>query len=87
LNVYGLCGEAVKRLRGELSRDAIEKRGGPSTKQLGRIENSATVPTSPMLAKLAKAHNLSFEEYLKKLLKASEDIESEKINAFKKTKK
>ena len=76
LNVYGLCGQAVKRLRGELSREAIEKRGGPSSKQLGRIENSATAPSSPMLAKLAKASGVSFEEYLKNLLKASEEIES-----------
>jgi hypothetical protein len=71
-------------LRGDLSREAIEKLGGPSTKQLGRIEKSATAPSSPMLVRLAKAHNVSFEEYLKKLLKASEDIESEQIAAFKK---
>jgi hypothetical protein len=87
LNVYGVCGQAVKRLRGELSQNAIEKLGGPSTKQLGRIENSATAPSSPMLAKLAKSHGMAFEEYLQKLLKTSEKIESEKIAAFKKNKK
>jgi hypothetical protein len=87
LNVYGMCGQAVKRLRGELSQQAIEKLGGPSTKQLGRIENMPTAPTLPMLAKLAKAHGVSFEEYLKKLLKTSETLESEQIEAFKKKQK
>jgi hypothetical protein len=87
LNVYGMCGHAVKRLRGELSQQAIEKLGGPSTKQLGKIEHMPTAPTLPMLAKLAKAHGVSFDDYLKKLLKTSEKLESEQIEAFKKKQK
>ena len=82
LNIYGMCGAAVKKLRGELTQQTIEKLGGPSAKQLGRIEKLPTAPTSPMLAKLAKAHGVSFEEYLKKLLKTSEALEAEQIEAF-----
>jgi len=86
LNIYGLCGKAIKALRGNLSRDAIEKRGGPSLKQLARIEASSTAPTLNMLVRLAKAHGISQQAYIKKLLSTCEHLESEQIADFKKNK-
>jgi hypothetical protein len=82
LNQYGLCGEAIKRLRNGMTRAEIEKRGGPSIKQLGRIESSPEAPSLNMLAKLAKAYKVSTKEYIKQLLKACDSIESEKIRAL-----
>lgn len=81
LNRYGLCGEAIRSLRSETPRALIEKRGGPSIKQQARIETDSQVPTRNMLVKLAKAHKMTMEGYVKQLLKESDRLEAGKLKA------
>lgn len=83
LNIYGLCGQAIQHLRGDLTREAMYKRGGPSAKQLARIESSPQAPTLNMLARMAKAHGTSQHEYIKKLLQVCDELESAQIATFK----
>jgi hypothetical protein len=83
LNVYGLCGAAIKHMRGSLSREELHKRGGPSAKQLARVESSTSVPTLNMLHRLAKVYGLNQQQYIHELLRISDQLESEKIEVFK----
>lgn len=87
LTMYGLCGQAIKQLRGDLSREAIHRLGGPSAKQQARVEGSSKAPTMNVLTQLAKAHKLLVQDYMKKLLQTCETLESEKIAAYSKRSK
>jgi len=74
----GELGEAFKKLRGELSQEALSGLAGLDRTHLSNIERGRRCPTLNTLFKLAYAFNMQPWELLKKL----QEIMSFDINEF-----
>jgi DNA-binding XRE family transcriptional regulator len=89
LEFYPHYGDAVRRLREQmnLTQEAISDETGFSTRHLSRIENGEQKPKTKLMEKLASAHRLSFDAYIKRLIGICAAIESEAVNLRRLSKK
>lgn len=78
LEYYPHYGDAVRLVReaNNLTQEAISDATSFSTRHLSRIENGEQKPTLKLMDKLAFAHKLSFDEYLKRLVAICSDFET-----------
>lgn len=81
LEYYVHYGDAIRMLREELNltQEVIADATGFSTRHLSRIENGEQKPTPKSIDKLASAHELSFDEYLNRLIAICADIETQEL--------
>src|SRR5262249_19025092 len=78
---YPNYGEAIRKFREEnnLTQEVVAVETGFSTRHLSRVENSEQRLTSKLMEKLASYHDLSFDEYIKKLVRICADVEKAEL--------
>lgn len=81
LEYYSRYGDAIRKLREKmnLTQGAIADKTGISTRHLSRIENGEQKPTAKLIHKLASVHELTFDQYLNRLIAICSDVETQEL--------
>lgn len=89
LEYYSEFGSAIRFVRESmnLTQEKVCRKTGFSTRHFSRVENSEQKPTAKLIEKLALAHGMSFDEYIKRLIQECASTEAEKIRTSRRSQK
>ena len=76
--------KAIRKVMSEyrITQAVLKEKGGPAERHLYRIERGEQELTSTMIDRLSKAHGLSSQKYVEKLIAACDDIVEQEADAI-----